>query len=147
MIEAVGEENWPVYFRTLADRMKPGGVAAIQAITIDERLFETYRRKADFIQRYVFPGGMLPTRSAIAREADRAGLRCETVETFGISYARTVREWRKRFDANWPAIAQLGFDARFRRKWRYYLAYCEAGFLEGTIDVGLYRLTRPLTAA
>jgi cyclopropane-fatty-acyl-phospholipid synthase len=143
MIEAVGEENWPLYFRTLHDSLKPGGVAAIQAITIAEPLFETYRRKADFIQRYIFPGGMLPTVSAMAREAERAGLRFTPGKEFGLSYAQTLREWRQRFEASWPEIAKLGFDARFRRKWRYYLAYCEAGFLEGMIDVGVYRLERP----
>jgi cyclopropane-fatty-acyl-phospholipid synthase len=86
---------------------------------------------------------MLPTESAMRREAEGAGLRFEPVRTFGRSYARTVREWRERFEANRPAIAKLGFDDRFRRKWRYYLAYCEAGFLEGAIDVGVYRLTKP----
>jgi cyclopropane-fatty-acyl-phospholipid synthase len=135
--------NWPLYFQTLHDSLKPGGVAAIQAITIAEPLFETYRRKADFIQRYIFPGGMLPTVSAMAREAERAGLRFTPVKEFGQSYAQPLHEWRQRFEAGWPEIAKLGFDARFRRKWRYYLAYCEAGFLEGMIDVGVYRLERP----
>lgn len=147
MIEAVGEANWPGYFRMLHDQLKPGGIAALQAITIAEPLFDAYRRKADFIQRHIFPGGMLPTQSAMLREAARAGLSFETVKTFGHSYARTVREWRDRFEANWPAIAKLGFDDRFRRKWRYYLAYCEAGFLEGAIDVGVYRLARPALSA
>jgi cyclopropane-fatty-acyl-phospholipid synthase len=147
MIEAVGEENWPRYFQTLHDRLKSGGVAAIQAITIAAPLFETYRRKADFIQRHIFPGGVLPTVSAMAREAERAGLRFSPVKTFGLSYARTLREWRERFEANWPEIAKLGFDTRFRRKWRYYLAYCEAGFLEGAIDVGVYRLERRTLSA
>lgn len=143
MIEAVGEERWPLYFRTIHDRLKPGGVATVQAITIAERHFPSYRRKAEFIQRFIFPGGMLPTEKIMAELAEQSGLHFERIFNFGSSYARTLREWRQRFDAAWPEIAALGFDARFRRKWRYYLAYCEAGFLENVIDVNLYRLTRP----
>lgn len=142
MIEAVGEQNWPHYFRTLRDRLRPGGVATLQAITIGEEHFEVYRHQPDFIQRYIFPGGMLPTKTILADQARAAGFRYETVLAFGPSYARTLFEWRARFEAAWPEIERLGFDERFRRKWRYYLAYCEAGFLEGSIDVGLYRLTR-----
>jgi cyclopropane-fatty-acyl-phospholipid synthase len=147
MIEAVGQAYWPAYFRTLHDRLKPGGVAAIQAITIDERRFDDYSRSADFIQRYIFPGGMLPTRSIIAEQAAQAGLSLDDSRQFGKSYAFTLREWRQRFDMAWPKIAQLGFDERFRRMWRYYLSYCEAGFLNGSLDVGIYRLTRPLNIA
>ena len=143
MIEAVGEENWPLYFQTLHDRLRPGGTAAIQAITISERRFKRYRRKADFIQRYIFPGGMLPTPKAIAHQATQAGLVLERVERFGPCYARTLREWRRRFESAWPQIAALGFDESFRRKWRYYLAYCEAGFEEGVLDVGIYKLRKP----
>ncbi|MDH3195566.1 MAG: class I SAM-dependent methyltransferase, partial [Hyphomicrobiales bacterium] len=98
--------------------------------------------KADFIQRYIFPGGLLPTPTAIAQQAALAGLRIERVERFGLSYARTLREWRQRFEATWPQAAKLGLDERFRRQWRYYLAYCEAGFLEGVIDVGVYKLRK-----
>lgn len=143
MIEAVGEERWPRYFRTIHDRLKPGGICVLQAITIGEEHFADYRRKADFIQRYIFPGGMLLTKSIIAKQAARAGLRFEPVINFGSSYARTLGEWRRRFGASWQQIHELGFDTKFRRKWEYYLAYCEAGFLENIIDVGLYRLTRP----
>jgi cyclopropane-fatty-acyl-phospholipid synthase len=142
MIEAVGEENWPLYFQILNDRLKPQGTAVIQSITINEKRFETYRRKADFIQRYIFPGGMLPTRSRIEYHADQAGLKLERTETFGPCYARTVQHWRQRFEAAWPQISKLGFDEQFRRKWRYYLAYCEAGFLEGMVDVGVYKLRK-----
>lgn len=143
MIEAVGEERWPLYFRTIHDRLKPGGVATIQVITIAEDQFPAYRRKTDFIQRYIFPGGMLPTKTLIAELAADAGLRFERIAEFGPSYARTLNAWRLRFEANWPEIAALNFDEEFRRKWCYYLAYCEAGFLDDVIDVGLYRLTRP----
>lgn len=142
MIEAVGEAYWPTYFRVLAERLKSGGSAVIQAITIDESRFAHYRRSADFIQRYVFPGGMLPTPSIIAEQAAAAGLVLDHCECFGLSYAETLREWRERFEAAWPEIARLGFDEHFRRRWRYYLAYCEAGFLEGAIDVGFYRLRK-----
>lgn len=140
MIEAVGEAYWPVYFQTLAARLRRGAGAVVQAITIDEAHFDEYRDNADFIQRYIFPGGMLPTVSIMHEQARAAGLRIDHVEHFGKSYAETLRIWRRRFEAAWPRIANMGFDERFRRMWRYYLAYCEAGFEEGTIDVGLYRL-------
>jgi cyclopropane-fatty-acyl-phospholipid synthase len=142
MIEAVGEANWPTYFRVLHDRLKPGGAAAVQAITIDERLYPGYRAKADFIQRYIFPGGMLPTKAILAAQAAAAGLTFETVATFGQDYARTLAQWRERFEASWNAVSRLGFDEQFRRRWRYYLCYCEAGFSEAAIDVGIYRFAR-----
>ena len=138
MIEAVGEKYWPVYFNTIRARLKVGGKAVIQAITIDEKRFEDYRSRPDFIQRYIFPGGMLPTVEILRAEAERAGLRLVKMEHFGESYARNLEEWRIRFHAAWPSIAPLGFDDRFRRMWDYYLAYCEAGFRIGTVDVGLY---------
>ncbi|RBP09833.1 cyclopropane-fatty-acyl-phospholipid synthase [Roseiarcus fermentans] len=140
MIEAVGEARWPLYFRTLADALAPSGRAVLQAITIDERLEDDYRRNPDFIQKHIFPGGRLPTKSAIEAEARRAGLRIVHREFFGPSYARTLAEWRRRFHARWPDVETLGFDTRFRRLWDYYLAYCEAGFAEATIDVGLFAL-------
>ncbi|MEM8573942.1 MAG: cyclopropane-fatty-acyl-phospholipid synthase family protein [Pseudomonadota bacterium] len=142
MIEAVGEKNWPRYFQTLRDRLRPGGIATLQAITIGEEHFETYRREPDFIQRYIFPGGMLPTKTILEEQAETAGFTYEPVLAFGQSYARTLEEWRERFEAAWPQLVEQGFDDVFRRKWLYYLAYCEAGFREGSIDVGLYRLTR-----
>lgn len=146
MVEAVGEEHWPQYFQTIADRLKPGGAAAIQAITIDERYFEAYRRHTDFIQRYIFPGGMLPTVSIMRAQAERVGLSFETVERFGQSYAWTLEDWRHAFRSKWPDIAALGFDERFRRMWEYYLVYCEVGFENGDVDVGIYKLTKPSTA-
>ncbi|MGD0107158.1 MAG: cyclopropane-fatty-acyl-phospholipid synthase family protein [Rhodopila sp.] len=143
MMEAVGEAYWPSYFAALRDRLKPGGLAVLQAITIAEDKFEGYRRCTDFIQQYIFPGGMLPTISEIRRQTENAGMKLRSMETFGISYARTLAEWRRRFNAAWPEIERLGFDARFRRMWDYYLAYCEGGFRAGTINVGLYVLARP----
>ena len=143
MIEAVGEAHWPTYFQAVHDRLKPGGTAAIQAITIDEADFEIYRSTPDFIQRYIFPGGMLLTKSAMREQAERVGLVLERAENFRLSYARTLRLWRDRFLERWSEIARLGYDEHFRRKWEYYLCYCEAGFLEGSIDVGIYRYRRP----
>jgi cyclopropane-fatty-acyl-phospholipid synthase len=143
MIEAVGEENWPIYFGCIADRLKAGGKAVLQAITIREDVFAAYRHNPDFIQRYIFPGGMLPTEQAMRRHAEAAGLAFEPLERFGASYALTLAEWRRRFNEAWPRIAALGFDERFRRMWDYYLSYCQVGFERGTIDVGLYRLAKP----
>jgi len=143
MVEAVGERHWPTYFATLRDRLRPGGHAVIQSITIGDAYFDHYRENVDFIQRFIFPGGMLPSPGALAREAKRAGLAFEVAETFGKSYAATLVEWRRRFHAAWPEIRALGFDDAFGRLWDYYLSYCEAGFLSGRVDVGLYVLRRP----
>ncbi|WP_431103243.1 class I SAM-dependent methyltransferase [Roseateles noduli] len=140
MIEAVGEAYWPVYFATLRDRLKPDGVAVLQAITIDEQHFERYRANPDFIQRCIFPGGMLPTPERMAEEARKASLSFSTQARFGRGYAATLVEWRRRFLAEWPAIEAQGFDLPFKRLWEYYLCYCEAGFRAGRVDVGLYRL-------
>jgi cyclopropane-fatty-acyl-phospholipid synthase len=140
MLEAVGEQYWPVYFATLRKHLKAGGKAVLQAITIDESRFETYRNSTDFIQRYVFPGGLLPTKALIAEQAERAGLALASVASFGDSYALTLAEWRRRFLGAWPAIEQLGFRPSFRRLWEYYLSYCEAGFHTKILDVDLYSL-------
>lgn len=138
MIEAVGERYLPQYFATIAARLKGDGHAVIQAITIDEETFESYRRDTDFIQAYIFPGGFLPSKALLAQEARKAGLEMTFCETFGASYARTLDLWQQRFNAAWPQVERLGFDARFKRTWTYYLSYCSAGFSEGLIDVGLY---------
>lgn len=142
MIEAVGAEHWPQYFGVLRDRLVPGGVAVVQGITIREESFESYSRNPDFIQRYIFPGGMLPTVSIMETQAKANGLTFEIVERFGKSYAETLRLWRRNFLAAWPEIKALGFDERFRKMWLYYLAYCEVGFEDGLIDVGVYRFKR-----
>jgi cyclopropane-fatty-acyl-phospholipid synthase len=142
MIEAVGEKHWPTYFARLRSLLKPGGIAVLQAITIADERFESYRRCPDFIQRYVFPGGMLPAPSVLRQAATRAGFALVEGPRFADSYARTLALWQERFQAAWPRIAALGFDRRFKRMWEYYLAYCEAGFRAGTLDVGLYRLER-----
>jgi cyclopropane-fatty-acyl-phospholipid synthase len=135
MLEAVGENYWPVYFKTLRDRLHDGGLAGIQTITIQERLFEGYRREMDFIRRYIFPGGMLPTPSILKDFGQKWGLPLHGEHEFGIDYAQTLALWRERFLAVWPDLTQMGFDERFKRLWTYYLCYCEAGFLSRNIDV------------
>jgi cyclopropane-fatty-acyl-phospholipid synthase len=143
MFEAVGERYWPVFFNQIFDRLKPGGVAALQIITIADEIFESYRRKVDFIQRYVFPGGMLPSLAALRRQAKNVGLEWRADSGFGAHYALTLAQWRHRFEAVWPELRQLGFDERFRRMWNYYLAYCEVGFSLGRIDLKQVALARP----
>jgi cyclopropane-fatty-acyl-phospholipid synthase len=135
MIEAVGEQFWPKYFSQVRDRLLPGGLAGIQAITIQDSLFQTYRREVDFIQRYVFPGGMLPSPEILKSLGERFGIPVIREHIFGQDYARTLAIWRSNFRAAWPNLMPAGFDERFRRTWEYYLAYCEAGFLSGNIDV------------
>ena len=135
MIEAVGEQFWPAYFQQLHDRLVPGGIAGIQAITIQDRYFAGYRRELDFIRRYIFPGGMLPAPSILKEMGARFGVPLIGERIFGQDYAKTLAAWRGRFREAWPSLTPLGFDERFRRLWEYYLAYCEAGFLSGNIDV------------
>jgi len=140
MFEAVGERWWPTYFSGVARALRPGGRAVVQSITIRDALFASYRRGTDFIQQYIFPGGMLPSRSAFRSAAARQGLAVVDEYAFGPDYARTLAEWRQSFETNWPRIAELGFDDTFRRLWRFYLCYCEAGFLAGNIDVVQFEL-------
>jgi cyclopropane-fatty-acyl-phospholipid synthase len=140
MIEAVGERYWRAYFAKLRASLHEGGVAVLQAITIAEHRFSAYRTRPDFVQRDIFPGGMLPTHSIIEREALHAGLKVIHREQFGDSYAKTLSAWRERFLRSWPNLQKLGFDERFRRLWEYYLTYCEVGFRAEAIDVGLFKL-------
>jgi len=143
MIEAVGEEFWPQYFTQLRDRLLPGGLAGIQAITIQDKFFNTYRREVDFIQRYVFPGGMLPSPQVLKSLGEKFGVPVIRERIFGEDYAKTLATWRDNFRAAWPNLMPLGFDERFRRLWEYYLAYCEAGFLSGNIDVRQVVFAKP----
>ena len=142
MFEAVGERWWPTYFASLERLLKPGGRAVVQSITIRDDLFARYRRGTDFIQQHVFPGGMLPSPRAFAAEAGRAGLQLADSFAFGRDYARTLREWAVAVEQRWPDIAAQGFDERFHRLWRFYLAYCEAGFDSGCTDVMQFELRR-----
>lgn len=135
MFEAVGERFWPQYFATVAKRLKPGGRALIQSITIDERYFERYRSSTDFIQQYIFPGGMLPSPERFVAKAERAGIKTLDQYRFGRDYAETLRRWLADFEAQQGAIREQGFDEAFMRIWRLYLCYCEAGFDEGRTDV------------
>lgn len=135
MFEAVGEKYWPTYFGQLANCLKPGGRAGLQIITIQDRMFEDYKRGTDFIQRYVFPGGMLPPPQRLVELGKSLGLDLADQKIFGQDYARTLAEWRQRFRDAWPQIRPLGFDDQFRRFWEFYFHYCEAGFRSGNIDV------------
>jgi len=141
MFEAVGEENWPVYFNRVRDLLKPQGKAIVQVITINEDRFEHYKSHADFIQTYIFPGGMLPSVERFEACAKRSGLNVEDVFRFGLDYERTLLMWDKSFTTHWSRIAPLGFDERFFRMWRYYLHYCAAGFRTGRLDVVQFELT------
>jgi cyclopropane-fatty-acyl-phospholipid synthase len=143
MIEAVGEKYWPAYFGKIADVLKPGGRAVLQVITIANERFDFYRKNADFIQRYIFPGGMLPSPAVMLDQIKQAGMQFTSLENFGESYARTLNEWNKRFQRVWPEIEAMGYSRRFKRTWEYYLAYCEGGFRSKAIDVGLYVMTKP----
>ncbi len=135
MFEAVGERYWGAYFGKLREVLKPGGRAGLQIITIQDELYGAYRKRADFIQTYVFPGGTLPSERALDTAIGKSGLRREGIRRFGRDYARTLGEWTARFDAGWPRLSSMGFDERFRKLWRFYLAYCEAGFRTGRTDV------------
>ncbi len=142
MLEAVGEDYWPNYFSMLHDRLKAGGNAIVQVITIEDARFEAYRKSTDFIQQYIFPGGLLPSPAVMQAMTTRAGLVLEQTEFFRLSYARTLALWNRRFQGVWPDLAEQGFDKPFKRMWEFYLAYCEAGFKAGNIDVGLFKITK-----
>ena len=141
MFEAVGEAYWPLFFNILRQRLRPTGIAALQVITIDGARFQPYRRGADFIQCHIFPGGMLPSEDALAEQVLGSGFVFGGRLMFGASYARTLACWSDAFQQAWPEIAALGFHAGFKRMWEYYLAYCEAGFRAGSIDVVQFNLT------
>jgi len=141
MLEAVGAAYWPAYFAALRRALRPGGTIVLQAITIATERYDAYRRSADFIQTHIFPGGMLPSAETLRAHIHAAGLVLTHAETFAASYARTLSLWSHRFHAAWPRIAAMpGFSGTFRRKWAFYLAYCEAGFRTGALDVGLYQI-------
>lgn len=142
MFEAVGEKFWPVYFKAVHDRLKSGGRAVIQAITMDEAAFARYRVSSDFIREYIFPGGMLAPVSRFIAEANAQGLTAEAPFMFGIDYANTLKYWLHRVNEQHAAINELGFDEKFLQIWRFYLCYCEAGFRTKRTDVMQIELTR-----
>ncbi|SHH25855.1 cyclopropane-fatty-acyl-phospholipid synthase family protein [Massilia sp. CF038] len=142
MFEAVGESYWPSYFECLARNLKQGGRACIQTIVIADELFERYRKGTDFIQQYIFPGGMLPSPSAFERMAQEHGLTVSATYRFGIDYADTLAAWRHAFHARLAEVRAQGFDERFIRTWEFYLCYCEAAFRERNTDVMHFTLTK-----
>ncbi|WP_238365419.1 SAM-dependent methyltransferase [Mesobacterium pallidum] len=143
MFEAVGEKYWPVYFDTLRQRLKPGRQATLQIITVQDRRWEVYKRGVDFIQKYIFPGGMLPSPSALRAEVERAGLNVVRSIEFGPSYSQTLRRWHDVFNDKWDEVARLGFDDRFRRMWNFYLTSCAGAFEGGNCDVTQITVARP----
>ena len=142
MFEAVGREYWGGFFAALHSQLKPGGRACIQTITIRDDLFERYVRSTDFIQQYIFPGGLLPSPEAFRAEAKRAGLTVVNELAFGADYAETLSRWRLQFLARDRQVRKLGFDTRFMRIWEFYLAYCEAAFATGNTNVFQFTLQR-----
>ncbi len=142
MFEAVGEAYWPQFFDTLRRQLRPGGRACVQSITIRDDLFARYRSGTDFIQQYVFPGGLLPSPTVFRAAAQRAGLRVVNELAFGLDYAETLRRWRHEFIRREPEVRAQGFGSDFLRLWEFYLAYCEAAFDAGTTDVMQFTLVR-----
>ena len=143
MFEAVGEQYWPIYFNSLRERLLPGGQATLQIITVHDRLFEGYRKGVDFIQKYIFPGGMLPSPLALNEQIGQAGLDHVGSIEFGDSYSETLRIWHRKFQESWGDIAALGFDDRFKRMWDFYLTSCAACFKSGATDVTQVTMRRP----
>ena len=144
MFEAVGQKYWPVYFDTVRNRLKPGKKATLQIITIDESRFDVYRKGVDFIQKYIFPGGMLPSPAALREEVRRAGLGLIGSLEFGQSYSQTLRRWHDTFNDRWDDVQRLGFDDRFRRMWNFYLTSCAGAFRFGNCDVTQITIERPV---
>jgi len=141
MFEAVGENHWPTYFGAVRDCLKPGAKATIQTITIADERFETYRNQVDFIQKYIFPGGMLPSPAEFSKQVEKADMHITGQLAFGQGYSETLRIWSQQFNANWPTIQAMGFDDRFRRMWNYYLAACAASFRYEITDVMQFTLS------
>ena len=143
MFEAVGEKYWPTYFNSVLNRLRPGKNATLQIITIADHRFDTYRKSVDFIQKYIFPGGMLPSPSVLRREVEEAGLRVLGSIEFGKSYSQTLRRWHEVFNDRWSDVAHMGFDDRFRRMWNFYLTSCAGAFEGGNCDVTQITIARP----
>ncbi|WP_050927738.1 SAM-dependent methyltransferase [Aestuariivita boseongensis] len=143
MFEAVGEKYWPIYFETVRDRLKPGKNATLQIITVADRRWQVYKRGVDFIQKYIFPGGMLPSPSVLREQVENAGLSVVRSVEFGQSYDLTLRRWHETFNEKWDQVAELGFDERFRRMWNFYLTSCASTFHSGNCDVTQITISRP----
>ena len=145
MFEAVGEKYWSTYFDTVRERLKPGKNATLQIITVADSRWDVYKRGVDFIQKYIFPGGMLPSPTALRAEIAKAGLQLKGSVEFGQSYSDTLRRWHETFNARWDDVAAMGFDARFQRMWNFYLTSCAGTFWSGNCDVTQITMTRPTT--
>ena len=143
MFEAVGEKYWPVYFDKIKQCLKPGKQATLQIITIQDARWDVYRKSVDFIQKYIFPGGMLPSPSVLRKEVHKAGLSVQHSIEFGKSYSQTLRRWFEVFNNKWDNISAMGFDDRFRRMWNFYLTSCAATFESGNCDVTQITLQKP----
>ena len=143
MFEAVGEQYWPVYFDALHKLLKPGKSATLQIITVEDRRWKVYKRQVDFIQKYIFPGGMLPCPSALQTQIKRAGLQFQHSIEFGQSYSKSLRLWHHDFNAKWPEVAEMGFDQRFRNMWNFYLTSCASTFWSGNCDVTQITMKKP----
>ena len=135
MIEAVGKSYLKSYFKTIKDNLQNNGTAAIQAITIDDKLFDRYKTKEDFIQKYIFPGGFLPCKKSLHQYADQIGLNVVEYNSYGSHYSNTLNIWRREFANKWEEISKQGFDLTFKRMWNFYLSYCDAGFKSKNIDL------------
>ncbi|HKL46556.1 MAG TPA: cyclopropane-fatty-acyl-phospholipid synthase family protein [Roseovarius sp.] len=143
MFEAVGRRYWPVYFRSLHERLRPGAQAVLQIITVADARWDAYRKGVDFIQKYIFPGGMLPSPQILSEEVRRSGLEILSSDEFGQSYSQTLRRWHDSFNSRWDDVARLGFDDRFRRMWNFYLTSCAGAFRGGNCDVTQITIARP----
>ena len=143
MFEAVGEKYWPSYFKTVHDRLKPGAQATLQIITVRNDRFDVYRKSVDFIQKYIFPGGMLPSPAVLAQQVEKAGLNVVKSIEFGESYSQTLRRWHDTFNDKWDQVVAMGFDDRFRRMWNFYLTSCAATFHYGNCDVTQITISKP----
>ncbi|MEM6479811.1 MAG: class I SAM-dependent methyltransferase, partial [Pseudomonadota bacterium] len=143
MFEAVGEKYWPSYFDTLRERLKPGRNATLQIITVQDKRYEIYRQSVDFIQKYIFPGGMLPSPMVLRQQIEKAGLNVVRSVEFGESYSQTCRRWHESFTEKWDQISTMGFDDRFRRMWDFYLTSCAATFHFKNCDVTQITVAKP----
>ena len=143
MFEAVGEKYWPTYFKTVHNCLKPGASATLQIILIEDKRWDTYRKGVDFIQKYIFPGGMLPSPRVLRNQVEQAGLTVRDTFEFGQSYSQTLRRWHETFNERWDQVASHGFDERFRRMWNFYLTACAGSFKGGICDVTQMTIERP----
>ena len=142
MIEAVGQDYLKNYFQSIKKYLKNDGKAAIQAITIDDKLFNRYKKKEDFIQKYIFPGGFLPSKNSLVEHAKKTGLEFTQCNSYGVHYGNTLKIWREKFFKSWEHISKQGFDNTFKRMWNFYLSYCEAGFRSKNIDLIQFSLLK-----